>query len=74
MVVCSSYETVNDTFDWDRFEKPIMGALLELRSLLGDGLFTARGDEKASLVEDSLRELSQSRWIHGRMCTDLLML
>ncbi|PVI07266.1 cytochrome P450 [Periconia macrospinosa] len=47
IVMCNSYETVNDTFDWDRFEKPIMGVFVELRSLLGDGLFTSRSDEKA---------------------------
>ncbi|CAI6265607.1 unnamed protein product [Periconia digitata] len=46
LIICSSYETVKDTFDWSRFEKPIMGTLVELRAMVGDGLFTARTDEK----------------------------
>lgn len=53
MIWLNSYDTVVDTFDWNRFEKPIMGALVELRTLTGDGLFTSRSDEKvsASLLE-----------------------
>jgi cytochrome P450/NADPH-cytochrome P450 reductase len=45
-VVCSSYETVNDLCDWSRFEKPVQGALEELRALIGDGLFSSYPGEK----------------------------
>lgn len=41
VVVCSSHELVNDLCDANRFEKPIGGALEEVRALTGDGLFTA---------------------------------
>ncbi|KAF2470639.1 bifunctional P-450/NADPH-P450 reductase [Lindgomyces ingoldianus] len=41
VIVVSSYELVNDVCDWNRFEKPVNGALKEVRALTGDGLFTA---------------------------------
>lgn len=41
VVICSSYETVNDCCDWDRFGKSVTGSLKEIRALAGDGLFTA---------------------------------
>lgn len=47
-IVCSSYELVNDLFDWDRFEKPISAALEEVRALTKDGLFTAYPGEHVS--------------------------
>lgn len=47
-IVCSSYETINDLCDATRFEKPVQGALEEVRVLAGDGLFTAYPNEKAS--------------------------
>ena len=46
VIVCSNYETVNDLFDWKRFEKQVDGPLKELRALSGDGLFTAYMGEK----------------------------
>ncbi|KAJ4345081.1 hypothetical protein N0V95_005962 [Ascochyta clinopodiicola] len=45
-IVCSSYDTINDLCDASRFEKPIDGALKEVRALTGDGLFTAYPGEK----------------------------
>lgn len=41
LVVVSSQQYVNEICDDDRFEKLPSGALVELRSLIGDGLFTA---------------------------------
>jgi len=41
VIVCSSYELVNDLCDASRFEKPIGGALEQVRVLTKDGLFTA---------------------------------
>lgn len=45
-IVCSSYDTINDLCDAARFEKPVSGALEEVRALTGDGLFTAYPGEK----------------------------
>ncbi|KAL5412471.1 hypothetical protein PMIN06_008411 [Paraphaeosphaeria minitans] len=45
LVVCSSYETVNDCCDWSRFGKQVSGSLKEVRALTGDGLFTAHTEE-----------------------------
>ncbi|KAI0070911.1 cytochrome P450 [Panus rudis PR-1116 ss-1] len=44
-VVVNSYELVNEVSDETRFEKTIPQTLLETRSALGDGLFTAYKDE-----------------------------
>lgn len=44
-VVVSSYDLVNEICDPTRFEKPINGALAQVRMLLKDGLFTAYGNE-----------------------------
>ena len=41
VVVCSSHELVNDLCDSERFEKPVSGALEQVRVLTKDGLFTA---------------------------------
>ncbi|KAJ7579319.1 fatty acid hydroxylase [Mycena floridula] len=41
----NSYELVNEVSDDKRFKKPIAGALLQVRNLAGDGLFTARQEE-----------------------------
>jgi hypothetical protein len=42
----SSYDTINDCCDAERFEKPINATLDEVRALTGDGLFTAYPGEK----------------------------
>ncbi|EFQ89396.1 hypothetical protein PTT_14357 [Pyrenophora teres f. teres 0-1] len=47
VVVISSYDTINDVCDADRFEKPINATLEEVRALTGNGLFTAYPGEKA---------------------------
>ncbi|KAI0389114.1 cytochrome P450 [Xylariaceae sp. FL0594] len=46
VVVISSYELINEVMDTSRFQKKPTGTLYELRSFLGDGLFTAFGDEE----------------------------
>ncbi|KAF3036352.1 hypothetical protein E8E12_008017 [Didymella heteroderae] len=46
-IVCSSYDTINDLCDANRFEKTVSGALEEVRALTGNGLFTAYPGEKA---------------------------
>jgi cytochrome P450/NADPH-cytochrome P450 reductase len=45
-IVVSSYDTINDVCDADRFEKPILGNLQQVRALTGDGLFTSYPGEK----------------------------
>ncbi|KAI3319402.1 cytochrome P450 [Xylariaceae sp. AK1471] len=45
-VVISSYELFNEVMDESRFQKSPTGPLVELRALLGDGLFTAHGHEE----------------------------
>lgn len=45
-IVVSSYDSINDCCDADRFEKPIDGTLKQVRALTGDGLFTAYSGEK----------------------------
>jgi cytochrome P450/NADPH-cytochrome P450 reductase len=45
-IVVSSYNTINDVCDADRFEKPISSSLKEVRALTGDGLFTAYPGER----------------------------
>jgi cytochrome P450/NADPH-cytochrome P450 reductase len=45
-IVVSSYDTINDCCDAERFEKPVDGALKQVRALTGDGLFTAYPGEK----------------------------
>jgi len=47
VVVISSYDTINDVCDAERFEKPINTTLEEIRALTGGGLFTAYPGEKA---------------------------
>ncbi|RYO30510.1 Bifunctional cytochrome P450/NADPH--P450 reductase [Alternaria arborescens] len=47
LIVVSSYDTINDCCDSERFEKPINATLEEVRALTGDGLFTAYPGEKA---------------------------
>jgi cytochrome P450/NADPH-cytochrome P450 reductase len=47
-IVVSSYDTINDCCDAERFEKPVDGTLKEVRALTGDGLFTAFPGEKVS--------------------------
>lgn len=49
-VVVSSYELLKDVMDDDRFEKKLTAGLQELRGLIGDGLFTARGEEPVSMI------------------------
>ena len=48
LLVLSSYELINEVCDDDRFEKFVGGPLEQVRSLAGDGLFTAYGDEPVS--------------------------
>jgi cytochrome P450/NADPH-cytochrome P450 reductase len=48
IVVVSSHELINEACNEDRFEKSINSALLEVRALLGDGLFTAFPEETVS--------------------------
>ena len=50
VIVVSSYDTINDCCDSDRFEKPINATLDEVRALTGDGLFTAYPGEKVRLT------------------------
>ncbi|KAI0183157.1 cytochrome P450 [Xylaria flabelliformis] len=45
-VFVSSYELANELMDETRFHKSPTGGTKELRALLGDGLFTAYGDEE----------------------------
>jgi hypothetical protein len=45
-IVVSSHETIDDCCDASRFEKPIDGSLKQVRTLTGDGLFTAYPGEK----------------------------
>ncbi|KAI0855196.1 cytochrome P450 [Xylaria cubensis] len=45
-VFVSSYELSNELMDESRFQKSPTGGTKELRALLGDGLFTAYGDEE----------------------------
>jgi cytochrome P450 len=45
-IVVSSFDTINDCCDAERFEKPIDGALEQVRALTGDGLFTSYPGEK----------------------------
>jgi cytochrome P450/NADPH-cytochrome P450 reductase len=49
-IVVSSYDTINDCCDRDRFEKPIDGTLKQVRALTGDGLFTSYPGEKVPEV------------------------
>ncbi|KAJ6460262.1 fatty acid hydroxylase [Mycena sanguinolenta] len=45
-VVCvASYALVNEVSDDSRFHKRVTGGLLEVRNLVGDGLFTAQPEE-----------------------------
>jgi cytochrome P450/NADPH-cytochrome P450 reductase len=53
-IVVSSYDTINDCCDANRFEKPIGGALEQVRALTGDGLFTAYPGEHVCLCDLSL--------------------
>ncbi|KAI1340809.1 cytochrome P450 [Xylariaceae sp. FL0016] len=46
IVIISSYDLINECMDENRFEKCPTGPLVELRALLGDGLFTAFEGEK----------------------------
>ena len=46
VVVISSYDTINDVCDAERFEKPINTTLEEIRALTGGGLFTSYPGEK----------------------------
>jgi cytochrome P450/NADPH-cytochrome P450 reductase len=46
IIVVSSYDTINDCCDGQRFEKPINATLEEVRALTGNGLFTAYPGEK----------------------------
>ena len=46
VVVVSSYDTINNVCDAERFEKPINATLEEVRALTGNGLFTAYPGEK----------------------------
>ncbi|KAJ7620489.1 fatty acid hydroxylase [Mycena polygramma] len=46
-IVCvSSYALVNEVSDDTRFRKRVAGGLMEVRNLVGDGLFTAFGEEE----------------------------
>jgi len=53
MVIVSTHALVNEACNEDRFEKVVIAALTELRTLLGDGLFTAYPEEIASLSSTS---------------------
>ncbi|KAI4161191.1 MAG: hypothetical protein LQ342_005087 [Letrouitia transgressa] len=46
LVIVSGYELFKDTCDEARFEKTTLGNVDEVRNVLGDGLFTAKSDEK----------------------------
>lgn len=46
VIVASSYDTINDCCDGERYEKVINTALEQVRALAGDGLFTAYSGEK----------------------------
>jgi len=50
LIVLSSQKYVNEVCDETRFEKVIAGALLALRPVVKDGLFTATNDEKVPSV------------------------
>ena len=45
-VVVNSHEVYNELCDEKRFEKRPAGALMQVRNLVGDGLFTAFNDEE----------------------------
>ncbi|KAH9931026.1 cytochrome P450 [Amylocystis lapponica] len=46
MVIVNSYELMNDVCDDKKFYKNIAGTFMQVRHGLGDGLFTAKGDEE----------------------------
>nr|BAJ96920.1 predicted protein [Hordeum vulgare subsp. vulgare] len=46
LIILSSQELVNEACDEKRFNKRVGGALNEVRSFTGDGLFTAQNSEK----------------------------
>lgn len=48
LLVLSNHELINEVMDDDRFEKYVGGALVQVRALAGNGLFTAYGDEPVS--------------------------
>lgn len=50
VVIVSSNELGQECLDTKRFDKVISGGLVELRDLLGDGLFTAHSNEKVIFV------------------------
>ena len=52
VVVVSSYDTINDCCDGERFEKPINATLDEVRALTGNGLFTAYPGEKVRRIPE----------------------
>ncbi|KAJ6600950.1 fatty acid hydroxylase [Mycena vulgaris] len=45
LVCVSSYALANEVSDDTRFKKRVAGGLMEVRNLVGDGLFTAHADE-----------------------------
>ncbi|KAK7063396.1 fatty acid hydroxylase [Favolaschia claudopus] len=46
VVIVSSYDLVNEVSDETRFQKRVTGGLLQVRNLVGDGLFTAQPEEE----------------------------
>lgn len=46
IIMLSSYDLVKDIIDDTTFEKSIGGAIIQLRNLIGDGLFSAHPWEK----------------------------
>lgn len=49
VALLNNYELINDAVDDDRFEKVVQGPLIHVRNFLGDGLFTAFGEEPVSM-------------------------
>ncbi|KAJ7447839.1 fatty acid hydroxylase [Mycena latifolia] len=45
LICVNSYELANEVSDDTRFKKRVTGGLMEVRNLVGDGLFTAHNDE-----------------------------
>lgn len=45
VILLNNYELINDVTDDERFEKVVHGPLVYVRDQLGDGLFTAYGEE-----------------------------
>jgi len=53
VVVISNYELMKEVLDDDKYEKWVSGALLQVRNITKDGLFTAHSDEPVRGVGSS---------------------